>query len=135
MSPCPLQPVVAIRVLATDHAGRILLLRRANTEHGDGEWCLPGGKMDYGQSPEQTVTNELFEETGLDAREMSFLFFQNSPPAAAGEMHCLNLYFRCAVEGEVNLNEESSAFAWLTLPEALARRPVFGAEAAIRRLL
>ena len=78
---------------------------------------------------------ELFEETSLAAQAMSFLFFQNSPPAAAGEMHCLNLYFRCAVEGEVSLNSESSEFAWLTLPEALARKPVFGAEAAIRWLL
>jgi 8-oxo-dGTP diphosphatase len=135
MPPCPPYPVVAIRVLAMDDAGRILLLRRANTDYGDGEWCLPGGKLDYGDSPEQTVSKELREETGLAAREISFLFFQNSPPAEAGSMHCLNLYFRCAVAGEVTLNAESSESAWLTMQDALACSPVFGAEEAIRRLL
>jgi 8-oxo-dGTP diphosphatase len=134
--PTPTQlPVVAIRVFATDAQGRILLLRRANSEYGDGQWCLPGGKLDYGDSPEHTVEKELAEETALAAKDITFLFFQNSPPIAAGKMHCLNLYFRCTVTGQVALNEESSDFAWLPLAEALARKPVFGAEAAIRRVL
>jgi hypothetical protein len=53
----------------------------------------------------------------------------------AGKMNCLNLYFRCAVEGTVTLNEESSDFVWLTMPEALARKPIFGAEQAVRRVM
>jgi 8-oxo-dGTP diphosphatase len=135
MSAATSRPVVAIRVFATDAEGRILLLRRANSEYGEGQWCLPGGKLDYGDSPEHTVEKELLEETALVAKNVGFLFFQNSLPMAAGKMHCLNLYFRCAVEGQVTLNEESSEFAWLPMAEALARKPVFGGEAAIRRLL
>ena len=135
MSPSLPRPVVAIRVFAFDAAGRILLLRRANSEYGEGKWCLPGGKLDYGDTPEGTVGKELAEETSLAAKDVSFLFYQNSPPIAAGKMHCLNLYFRCAVEGTVTLNEESSEFVWLTMPEALARKPIFGAEEAIRRVL
>jgi len=135
MSPSLPRPVVAIRVFAFDAAGRILLLRRANSEYGEGKWCLPGGKLDYGDTPEGTVGKELAEETSLAAKHVSFLFYQNSPPIAAGKMHCLNLYFRCAVEGTVTLNEESSEFVWLTMPEALARKPIFGAEEAIRRVL
>lgn len=135
MSTAALRPVVAIRVFATDAEGRILLLRRANSEYGEGEWCLPGGKLDYGDSPEHTVEKELAEETALVAKNVSFLFFQNSLPITPGKMHCLNLYFRCTVDGTVTLNEESSEFAWLSMAEALARKPVFGAEAAIRRML
>ncbi len=130
-----LRPVVAIRVLAFDPAGRLLLLRRANSEYGDGQWCLPGGKLDYGDTPEGTVAKELSEETGLGAEDVTFLFFQNSPPLAAGKMHCVNLYFRCRPVGTVTLNEESSECAWLAPQEALGRKPVFGAEAAIRRWL
>jgi 8-oxo-dGTP diphosphatase len=130
----PLQPVVAIRAFVTDSVGRILLLRRANSEYGDGQWCLPGGKLDYGDTPEDTVAKELIEETSLVAKDVSFLFYQNSPPIAEGKMHCLNLYFRCSASGSVKLNEESSEFAWLTPQEALALKPVFGAEEAIRRL-
>jgi 8-oxo-dGTP diphosphatase len=135
MSPTSPRPVVAIRVFAFDAAGRMLLLRRANSEYGDGQWCLPGGKLDYGDTPEGTVDKELAEETSLAAKDVSFLFYQNSPPIAAGKMHCLNLYFRCTALGTVTLNEESSGFAWLSMQEALDRMPIFGAMEAIRRLL
>ena len=134
-SPSPARPVVAIRVFASDAAQRILLLRRANSEYGEGQWCLPGGKLDYGDTPEGTVAKELVEETNLVAKDVTFLFYQNSPPVQAGKMHCLNLYFRCTTEEAVTLNQESSEFVWLTLEEALAKKPVFGAEEAIRRLL
>jgi len=131
----PQRPVVAIRVFATDAQDRILFLRRANSEYGEGQWCLPGGKLDYGDTPEGTVAKELGEETGLAARDVGFLFYQNSPPPQPGKMHCLNLYFRCTAVGAVTLNEESSAFVWVTLEEAIGYKPVFGAEAAIRRVI
>ena len=135
MASAPPRPVVAIRVFAFDASGRILLLRRASSEYGEGQWCLPGDKLDYGDTPEGTVDKELAEETSLAATDVTFLFYQNSLPIAAGKMHCLNLYFRCTAVGNVRLNEESSAFVWLSLAEALEHQPIFGAEDAIRRLL
>jgi len=47
----------------------------------------------------------------------------------------VNLYFRCTAVGAVTLNEESSAFVWVTLEEALGYKPVFGAEAAIQQVI
>ncbi|MGB8298275.1 MAG: NUDIX hydrolase [Polyangia bacterium] len=135
MTTPPLRPVVAIRIFATDASNRILLLRRANSEYGDGQWCLPGGKLDYGDTPEHTVDKELEEETALVANNVEFLFYQNSPPPEPGKMHCLNLYFRCTVDGTVALNEESSEFVWLQPKDALEKQPVFGAIEAIQRLL
>jgi 8-oxo-dGTP diphosphatase len=129
------RPVVAIRVFATDASNRILLLRRANSEYGHGQWCLPGGKLDYGDTPEHTVEKELEEETALAAKNVEFLFYQNSPPSELGKMHCLNLYFRCTVGGAVTLNDESSEFVWLPPKDALEKQPVFGAMEAIQRLL
>jgi 8-oxo-dGTP diphosphatase len=129
------RPVVAIRAFVADSQDHILLLRRANSEYGEGQWCLPGGKLDYGDTPENTVAKELVEETGLTAKDVTFLFYQNSPPLQPGKMHCVNLYFRCTAVGAVTLNEESSAFVWVTLEEALGYKPVFGAEPAIRRVI
>jgi hypothetical protein len=51
-------------------------------------------KPDYGDTPEHTVDKELEEETALAAKNVEFLFYQNSPPTEPGKMHCLNLYFR-----------------------------------------
>ena len=78
-----------------------------------GQWCLPGGKVDYGDTVEETVLKELREETSLTATSARFLFFQDSLPLEAGKMHCINLYFECTVTGEILLNEESSAFSWI----------------------
>jgi hypothetical protein len=47
----------------------------------------------------------------LDLHINEFLFYQDSLPFAEGKMHCLNLYFECAVKGEILLNEESCDYA------------------------
>ena len=128
-----LRPVVAIRAITQDSHGRILLLKRANSEYGEGQWCLPGGKLDYNDTPEHTVEKELLEETGLAVADVNFLFYQNSLPTQPGKMHCVNLYFTCSCTGKVSLNEESSEFVWVTPEKALEFKPVFGADEAIRR--
>ena len=53
----------------TDVSGgaAFLLCRRAAklNNHG-GQWALPGGRMDPGETPEDTARRELHEELGLD---------------------------------------------------------------------
>ena len=127
------RPVVAIRAIVRDGQGRILLLKRANSEYGEGQWCLPGGKLDYGDTPENTVKKELQEETNLAAENIAFMFYQNSPPMQPGKMHCVNLYFRCGCKGDIRLNEESSEYVWVTTDDAASYKPVFGAIEAIER--
>ncbi|WIY03372.1 NUDIX domain-containing protein [Amycolatopsis mongoliensis] len=51
--------------IAFDPAGRLLLIRRAN-DPGSGQWSLPGGRVEPGETDKEAVVRELFEETGLD---------------------------------------------------------------------
>jgi 8-oxo-dGTP diphosphatase len=126
-------PVLAVRAFVKDKKGRILLLKRAGSSYGNEQWCLPGGKVDYNSSPEESIVRELREETGLAFRITRFLFYQNSLPIKKGLMHCVNFYFEGTARGKISLNEESSSYTWVSPGDALSYKPVFGAYEAIRR--
>ncbi|WP_290053822.1 NUDIX hydrolase [Amycolatopsis solani] len=51
--------------IAYDDHGRLLLIRRRN-DPGSGQWSLPGGRVEPGETDEAAVIRELREETGLD---------------------------------------------------------------------
>jgi len=108
------RPVPVVRLIVPDASGRVLILRRAPDSTDGGRWCLPGGKIDYGDTVEQAAIRELHEETSLRATDLRFLFYQDSLPPAPGRMHCINLYLECAAEGKVVLNEESIEAAWIS---------------------
>src|SRR5690348_10830712 len=90
------RPVPVVRLIALDSSGRVLILKRTSNSTDGGRWCLPGGKIDYGDTTEQAAVRELQEETSLRATNLRFLFYQDSLPPGPGRMHCINLYFECA---------------------------------------
>jgi len=60
--------LVGVKVLIYDTEGRILLHR-----HPSGEWAIPGGLMELGESAEETGRREVEEETGLRVGELRLL--------------------------------------------------------------
>jgi 8-oxo-dGTP pyrophosphatase MutT (NUDIX family) len=48
-----------------NHAAVLLTRRSVKLKKHAGQWALPGGRMDQGESPEETALRELKEEVGL----------------------------------------------------------------------
>ena len=57
----PQQPVIAVGAVVM-HQNRILLIRRAR-EPARGEWAIPGGRVEVGETMREAVTREGMEET------------------------------------------------------------------------
>lgn len=71
-------PIPAACVIAVDPGGRLLLVKRS-IEPKRGLWCLPGGYMELGETPEETALRELKEETGLIGRIDRILGADSNP--------------------------------------------------------
>jgi ADP-ribose pyrophosphatase YjhB (NUDIX family) len=71
-----LHPAVLVTagVAVVDGAG-ILLVRRAD----DGTWCLPGGRMEFGESVSECARREFGEETGRSVKLIDVLGVYSDP--------------------------------------------------------
>src|SRR6202521_3228961 len=67
----PERPVVGVGGVIIEQ-GRALLIRRGS-EPLRGEWSIPGGTLELGESLEQGVARELLEETGLEVRVLELI--------------------------------------------------------------
>jgi 8-oxo-dGTP pyrophosphatase MutT (NUDIX family) len=118
-APQPNSLVPACGVLAADDAGRVLLQRRRDT----GQWAIPMGKMELGETPSQCAIREAQEETGV-LTEITGLLGIYSDPAhivaySDGEIrqeYEVILLGR-PVSGTPAANEEASAAGWFTPDE------------------
>jgi mutator protein MutT len=62
----PDRPMIAVGGILV-HGQSVLLVQRAHAP-AEGEWSLPGGVVEVGESLEAAVAREIREETGLDVR-------------------------------------------------------------------
>jgi ADP-ribose pyrophosphatase YjhB (NUDIX family) len=95
-----------------DPDGRLLLVRRAN-DPGRGQWSLPGGRVEPGESDASAVAREIHEETGLLVRAGS-LVGSVSRPAPRG-VYVIFDYAAEVVGGQLSAGDDASDVAWVDL--------------------
>ncbi len=94
----------------------ILLLKRSPTDEAfPGEWELPGGGIDYGETPEESLAREVKEECGLNVKV-------NNPLSVNtfyfGKIHVIEITFHCEIMDnsfEVKLSSEHTEYKWTPL--------------------
>ena len=56
--------------------GKFLMQQRKGS-HGQGSWSVPGGHLEYGETPEITSAREVMEETGMEVANTKFAAVTN----------------------------------------------------------
>lgn len=65
-------PRVGTGVLIQNEKGEVLLGKRKGS-HAEGDWCFPGGKLDFGETLFECARREVKEETGLDVTDCELI--------------------------------------------------------------
>ncbi|WP_067904785.1 NUDIX hydrolase [Nocardia vaccinii] len=118
-APKPNSLVVACNLLVTDDTGAILLQRRRDT----GQWALPGGAMDLGETAGECAIRECREETGITAEITGFLGIYSNPNHIVaytdGEtrQQYENTYIGRPIDGEPTVNDEADGVAFVLSEE------------------
>ena len=104
-----------------DADGRVLIAKRPEGKTMAGLWEFPGGKVESGERPEETVKREMREELGVRIEEASltpFVFASHSYP----DFHLLMPLFLCRRWQGIAQAREAQELAWVR-PKQLASNP------------
>jgi 8-oxo-dGTP diphosphatase len=108
---------------------KILLLKRKGS-HGEGQWALPGGYLEFGETLRECAVREVKEETGLKIKERDLKFVSLSEQLdyiKTDNTHCITAGFLVEYHGkrapQIKEPDKSSSMNWFKL-NCLAR-PLF----------
>lgn len=83
------------------HNGQVALVRSSNPKHQPPLWWLPGGGIDFGESPEETVAREFLEETGLQVGHATLLHVSSDTRQRDNhdQVHTVRIIYRVQLLG------------------------------------
>jgi len=115
--------------------GKLLLLKRKE-EPFLGKWDFPGGYMNQGETPEQTVVREVKEELGVKAMVDFIDWFPGTASWKSETFSVLTHAYLVETKDEISLNkDENSDFSWQDLSEINAEEIAFDSNRDIVKYL
>ena len=98
---------------------KVLLTRRTDNDR----WCLPGGRMEAGESAAEACEREVLEETGLTVRVTRLVGVYSDPNQLViypdgNKVQIVVLNFEARIiAGELGLSNETTDFGYFSLAE------------------
>ena len=115
----PERPVVGVGGVVIS-GGRTLLIRRGGPPL-EGQWSIPGGMLEVGETLIEGVRRELAEETGIEVRVLDLIeVFEriNLDGSGKPKYHFVVLDYLCeAVRGEARAGSDVTDVAWASTEE------------------
>jgi ADP-ribose pyrophosphatase YjhB (NUDIX family) len=106
--------------LVLDDSGtKVLLTRRTD----NGRWCLPGGRLDPGESAAETCVREVLEETGLEVEIVRLIGLYSNPHrlveyADGNRRQIVAAHFLVrTIGGALQLSDETTAYGYFSRAE------------------
>lgn len=82
--------------------------------HGAGTFALPGGHLEFGETPEQCAAREVLEETGLEVKNVRFLTATNDI-LKKDKKHYITMFMVCerlSEKDEPRVTEPDKCEGW-----------------------
>ncbi len=119
MTDSPMIPVPAVGVVCLK-GDEVLLIRRG-TPPRQGEWSLPGGRIEHGERATDAALRELQEETRIEARLIGLIDVVDGIFADAGRHYVLIDYAAEWLSGEPCAGDDATDAEFMSVTEALGR--------------
>lgn len=120
----PKHPRVAVGGVVIHH-DRILLVKRGKPP-AEGEWAIPGGRVELGETLQAAVAREILEETGVTVRvgTLQHLFESiHADPVGGVRFHYVILDFKADyVGGSPSPRDDAADARWISPQEAATIR-------------
>jgi 8-oxo-dGTP diphosphatase len=112
--PVPKTPLLAADCAVFDAAGRVLLVRRKFPPF-QGQYAVPGGFVEIGETVEDAARRELAEETGVQVRADTLrLVGVYSDPERDPRGHTCSVVFLARVpQAEPKAGDDAAAAEWI----------------------
>ncbi len=114
-----LRPAVGVAAVVWKD-NRFLLIKRGK-EPRKGEWSLPGGHQEWGETVRQAVQREIHEETGLKVQGLCLVDVVDAiMPGTEGQIehHFTLIDFRCDwLSGDARAGDDAVDVRWLSLED------------------